>query len=184
MKDIERRLISELMKNSRRSDRELAKALGTSQPTITRTRGKLEREGIIKEYTMIPDFTKLGYRLMGLTFIKEGKPLSKEEFEVVRKKATELEKEKPHASLMAVSGMGLSKNRFFITFYEDYSAYTKAMSIVKQIPYIDVDSISSFLVDLTEKDQYRILTMSVIAKHVSTMKQHALLSKRGNDEKS
>jgi DNA-binding Lrp family transcriptional regulator len=58
MKDIERRLISELMKNSRRSDRELAKALGTSQPTITRTRGKLEREGIIKEYTMIPDFTK------------------------------------------------------------------------------------------------------------------------------
>jgi DNA-binding Lrp family transcriptional regulator len=49
MKDIERRLISELMKNSRRSDRELAKALGTSQPTITR--GKLEREGIIKEYT-------------------------------------------------------------------------------------------------------------------------------------
>jgi DNA-binding Lrp family transcriptional regulator len=44
MKDIERRLISELMKNSRRSDRELAKALGTSQPTITRTRGKLERE--------------------------------------------------------------------------------------------------------------------------------------------
>jgi len=184
MKDIERRLISELMKNSRRSDRELAKALGTSQPTITRTRGKLEREGIIKEYTMIPDFTKLGYRLMGVTFIKEGKPLSKEEFEVVRKKTTGLEKEQPHASLMAVSGMGLSKNRFFITFYEDYSAYTKAMNLVKQIPYFDVDSISTFLVDLSEKGQYRILTMSEIAKHVSTMKQSALLLKRGSDEKS
>jgi hypothetical protein len=56
------------------------------------------------------------------------------------------------------------------------------MSIVKQIPYIDVDSISSFLVDLTEKDQYRILAMSAIAKHVSTMKQRAPLLSRANDD--
>jgi DNA-binding Lrp family transcriptional regulator len=31
LKEIERKLISELLKNSRRSDRELAKAIGTSQ---------------------------------------------------------------------------------------------------------------------------------------------------------
>ena len=65
MKDVELRLISELMKNSRRSDRELAKATGVSQPTISRMIKKLEKERIIKEYTMIPDFVKLGYEIMG-----------------------------------------------------------------------------------------------------------------------
>lgn len=53
MKDIEVRIISELMKNSRRSDRELAKAIGVSQPTISRTIKRLEKEGYIREYTMI-----------------------------------------------------------------------------------------------------------------------------------
>ena len=37
VKDTEVKLISELMKDSRRSDRELAKTIGVSQPTISRT---------------------------------------------------------------------------------------------------------------------------------------------------
>jgi DNA-binding Lrp family transcriptional regulator len=75
MKNIELRLISELMKNSRRSDRELAKALGVSQPTVSRTIKRLEEEGYIKEYTMIPDFSKLGYEIMGITSLNvEEKP--------------------------------------------------------------------------------------------------------------
>jgi DNA-binding Lrp family transcriptional regulator len=45
MKDSELRLTAELMKNSRRSDRELAKALGVSQPMISRMIKKLEKEG-------------------------------------------------------------------------------------------------------------------------------------------
>jgi len=35
MKDVKLKLISELMKNSKKSDRELAKVIGVSQPTIT-----------------------------------------------------------------------------------------------------------------------------------------------------
>ena len=48
MKDVELKLISELMKNSRRSDRELAKTLGVSQPTVSRTLKRLETEGTLK----------------------------------------------------------------------------------------------------------------------------------------
>ena len=70
MKDFELRLIAELMKNSRRSDRELATALRVSQPTVSRTIKKLEKEGYIKEYTMIPDFKKLGYEMIGITSLK------------------------------------------------------------------------------------------------------------------
>ncbi len=70
VKDVELNLLSELMKNSRRSDRELAKAIGSTQPTVTRTRRKLEKLGVIREYTAIPDFSKLGYELLSLTFVK------------------------------------------------------------------------------------------------------------------
>ena len=56
MKKKEMRLLVELIKNSCRSDRNLAKVLGTSQPTVTRMRNKLVKEGIIQEFTVIPDF--------------------------------------------------------------------------------------------------------------------------------
>ena len=75
MKEIELKLLSELMKNSRRSDRDLAKAIGVSQPTVTRIRSRLEKEGYIKEYTMIPDFSRLGYEILALTLIKLRKRL-------------------------------------------------------------------------------------------------------------
>ena len=41
LKDVEVRLIAELMKNSNRSDSELAKATGVSQPTVGRIINKL-----------------------------------------------------------------------------------------------------------------------------------------------
>jgi len=67
LKAVELRLVAELLKNSRRSDRELAKALGVSQPTVSRTMKKLEEQGVIKEYTIVPDFSKLGFQIMGVS---------------------------------------------------------------------------------------------------------------------
>lgn len=67
-RNIGMKLIPELMRNSRRSDRELARILGTSQPTVTRIRTKLEKEGFIREYTIIPDFCRIGYTLIAITF--------------------------------------------------------------------------------------------------------------------
>lgn len=55
------------MKNAKLSDRDLAKKIGSSQPTVTRTRKKLEKKGYIKEYTIILNFEKLGFKLMAMT---------------------------------------------------------------------------------------------------------------------
>lgn len=165
MKDIEVRLISELMKNSRRSDRDLAKALGVSQPTISRTIKKLEKEGYIKEYTMIPDFGKLGYNLLGFTLVKQ-QPESSEKLAEIRKTTAELEKSNPYASLSAVYGLGLGKDVLFATFYEDYSEYAKAMELVKKIPFADLDNIETFLVNISDQKSYRLLSMSKIADHI------------------
>jgi len=63
------RLVSEMLKNSKKSDRELAGILGISQPTVSRTRARIEKE-YIKTYTIIPDFEKLGYQIMAFIFSK------------------------------------------------------------------------------------------------------------------
>lgn len=178
LKAFELRLISELMVNSRRSDRELSKALGVSQPTISRTIKKLEKEGYIKEYTIIPDFQKLGYELMGITSIAVHEQLSKEGFEDIRRATAEVEKSKPHASLMAVNGSDHDKNILFITFYQDYSAYANAMRLTKELPFANVDSLESFLVNLRDETNYRLLSMSAIARHLLKKSQDKPQTKR------
>jgi DNA-binding Lrp family transcriptional regulator len=60
----------ELLKDSKRSDREIAKVLGISQPTASRMRSRLVEEGIIREFTVIPDFAKMGYEIMAISFFK------------------------------------------------------------------------------------------------------------------
>ncbi|HVP26350.1 MAG TPA: winged helix-turn-helix transcriptional regulator [Candidatus Bathyarchaeia archaeon] len=166
MKDIELKLIAELMKNSRRSDRDLAKALGVSQPTVSRTIRKLEKDGIIKEYTMIPDFAKLGYELMGITLMNVDEDSPEHLAQAREKGARMFEKETVHANLMAVSGSEAYKNRAFITFYKTYADYAKAMDLVKQIPFSEATNVDSFLVDLNGQSHYRLLTLSEIARHI------------------
>jgi len=70
LKPIDCEILFELMKNSRRSDRDLAKILNVSQPTITRRRGILEKKGVIETYTLIPKWVNLGYSLMAITLVK------------------------------------------------------------------------------------------------------------------
>ena len=109
MKDVELRLIAELMKNSRRSDRELAKALGVSQPTTSRTIKKLEKEGYIKEYTMIPDFNKLGYQILAFSSYKLTENISREDIEETRKHLREEFKKEPLPYILGMSGMGIDR---------------------------------------------------------------------------
>ncbi len=69
LKDVMLKLLFEIMRNSRRSDRELARVLHISQPTVTRTRTRLEKEGMI-EYSGVPNLAKLGYEIIAVIFGK------------------------------------------------------------------------------------------------------------------
>ena len=69
MKDFELQLVSELISNCRRSDGELARVLHVSQPTVTRTRARLEKQGFV-EYGASPNLAKLGYKIMAVVFGK------------------------------------------------------------------------------------------------------------------
>jgi Lrp/AsnC family transcriptional regulator for asnA, asnC and gidA len=63
-------LLLELLKDSKRSDRKLARVLDVSQPTVNRMRSRLVKEGVMKEFTVIPDFVKVGYEIMAITCVK------------------------------------------------------------------------------------------------------------------
>jgi DNA-binding Lrp family transcriptional regulator len=171
MKDVELKLISELMKNSRRSDRELAKTLGISQPTVTRIRTRLEKERYIKEYTMLPDFSKLGFKIMALVFVRYSKELTQEQYDKFRKAAKEYERENPRAVLMAVRGMGMGYDRVFLSFHENYSSYVETVEMLKtQLPFGAVAHVESFLVSLTDEQHYQPCTFAAIAKYLPKMK--------------
>ena len=67
LKDINYAILSRLIKNARTSDRQLAREIGVSQPTITRRRARLEKEGLLN-YTTVPNFKKLGLEIMSFIF--------------------------------------------------------------------------------------------------------------------
>jgi DNA-binding Lrp family transcriptional regulator len=171
MKDVELRLVAELLKDSHRSDRELANALRISQPTVGRVRKKLEEQGVIREYTMIPDFHELGYNIMALIFLKlgqGGKSLSPQQLEEMFSKSRKLEKDNPRTFLMVKTGMGLKKEMVVISLFHDWSEYAdyirkiRAESTAELSPYFEGGSIEAFLINLEEK-HYQPLTMSRLA---------------------
>ena len=120
------------MKNSKRSDRDLAKVIGVSQPTITRTRQKLEKMGYIKEYTVVPDMTKLGLEIIAFTFLNLAEhPLHTEKSPATTKNYENLEKwleTNPNTMFLAI-GNGLNgKNRVIITAHKDFTEYSEFIS--------------------------------------------------------
>jgi DNA-binding Lrp family transcriptional regulator len=166
MKDIELRLISELLTNSCRSDRQLAKALGVSQPTVSRMKARLEKEGYINEYTIMPNFSKLGYHLFVLTFFGWKQGVSTSEMEEAVKQAQEKARSVASNVVLIERGIGLNYNSFMGSFHKDYSSYRELTDEIKKSQYIDVARMESFIVDLDDEIHYRTLTFSTLAQHV------------------
>lgn len=63
------KILFELIKDSKISDRKLAKKIGLSQPTVTRRRARLDKEGLI-DYTGIPNLVKLGFEIVAFQFMR------------------------------------------------------------------------------------------------------------------
>jgi DNA-binding Lrp family transcriptional regulator len=171
LKDVELRLIAELMKNSRRSDRNLAKTIGVSQPTVSRTLKKLENKGYIKEYTMIPDFKKLGFQILAFSTYELAENASRDEFEEKRKLIREEFKKEPLSYILGMSGMGMKADRMIVTFHEDFSSYLKFLDRVRGDPLVKMGKIDTFIVSLEDKNHFHSLTLSALADFILKMKK-------------
>jgi DNA-binding Lrp family transcriptional regulator len=115
-------LLSELLKDSKRSDRELAKVIGVSQPTVTRMRQKLLKEGLIKEFTVIPDFVEMGYEIMAISCVKTKTPINE-----LRERGVEQWEKYPNV-IFAASSEGMGKNGVIISLHKSFTDYIKFAS--------------------------------------------------------
>ncbi len=79
--DVDRRVLRELLRDSKRSFRELARSLGVSTATVISRIQRLESSGVISNYTVQVDHERLGYELTVITEItvSKGKLLEVEE---------------------------------------------------------------------------------------------------------
>lgn len=120
MKKREKELLFQLLRNSKLSDREIAKKLKTSQSTITRTRHKLENR-VIKSYTIVPDLSKLGIEIIAFTFASCPSPTS-DLMSDIRNFVDEQSN-----IIFAGHGEGIGKTGIFISFHKDFSDYSDFM---------------------------------------------------------
>jgi DNA-binding Lrp family transcriptional regulator len=144
------------MKDSRRSDRELSRSIGVSQPTITRTRARLEKEKVITEYTMIPDFHKLGFEILAITSLAMDKEPDSKEFEKALGTFQNI--------LMFERGLGLKYSRVVVSLHEDFSSYAEFKRKLEENAFWEVTNSASFLVNLKEDSGF--LSFSNLAKEL------------------
>ena len=127
LKPLDRKILFQLMRNSRKSDRELAKIMGVSQPTISRRRAYLEKF-LIGNYTLIPRWTELGYNICAITLVKIRVGTAIEaRYSEVRKRGGDWLLNQPNV-LMAGGCRGMGVDSFMISMHKTYADFDEFMN--------------------------------------------------------
>jgi len=163
LKPTDYKILWELIKNSRRSDRELAKVLGISQPTVTRRRTALEKE-LIDGYTAIPKWRNLGYEVFAITLVKiKADIASKEKYDTTRKKGLEWLMEQPNI-IMSGACRGMGMDSFMISLHKTYSDYDDFMRSYRLELGGFASDVQSILVNLAGKEVLKPLGFKYLAE--------------------
>jgi DNA-binding Lrp family transcriptional regulator len=143
LKDTMQKLLFELLKDSKKSDRQLAKILGVSQATVSRMRNRLVMEGMIKEFTIIPDFEKLGYELLAVTAGRFKIPSSPERIERGKRWSARF----PNVIFVSRT-QGMGKNALTISLHKDYTDYNEFFQNMMSEWADAMENVESMLVSL------------------------------------
>lgn len=135
-------LLYELMKNSKRSDRELAKVVKVSQPTITRMRKNLEKMEYIQEYTIVPAVEKLCFELTALNFLSTStRPKDVKEMQEWISESQKI--------IFSSLGEGLNgKTLLLVSVHRDFTDFSEFTRELRGILGLKGASMDSFLVSL------------------------------------
>ena len=127
LKPLDYKILFELVKNAKRSDREIAKILGVSQATVSRRRAVLERE-VIDGYTAIPRWDKLGYEILAITLVKTKQTLAMEEHsKAAINKGTKWLMKQPNV-IMSGGCRGMGVNSFMLSVHKNYPDFDSFMA--------------------------------------------------------
>jgi len=158
LKELEIKLVCELIRNSRKSDRELAKIIGVSQPTVSRIRTRLEKEGII-EYTGSVSLRKLGFEIIAITF---GNKKRDQRAEPKVAKGKGITAKNPNMIFVS-TGMGLGSDVVAVSVHKTYSDYAEYVQEIRAEWAESMTLNGSFLIALNSDDVLRPLSLRYIA---------------------
>jgi DNA-binding Lrp family transcriptional regulator len=141
---------------------------------------KLEKEGVIREYTMIPDFGKLGFQLMSLVTTKELEMIKKNETPEAWRAAREAAKRAPVPFLFVLSTKPSEADTTACALHESYPDYTTYVKGVKANPLVHMESVKGFIAKTDLKEHFIPLTLSVVANYIE--KKMATRKRSSNDQ--
>ncbi len=146
IKKTDLKLLFEFVKDCKRSDREIAKLVGVSQPTITRKRAKLVETGLIKQFTAIPSLDKIGYEIAALTFTSM-KTSAVENLENLRNKERDWARKRDEI-VFASAGLGMGKDKVTVSVHKNYTDYQKFLTELRTYWAENINDVQSFILSL------------------------------------
>ncbi len=154
LKDIDIKILSELMRNSRLSDRQLAKKIRVSQPTVTRRRTRLEKQ-FIDGYTALPIWRKLGFEILAFTLVKSPPKIGSDESEKdAYKKSLEWLEKQPNVIFGAgCRGMGMSG--IMLSIHKNYADLDRFLTNHRQKLGPILEDVQTIIVNLAGRAIHR-----------------------------
>ncbi len=163
LNDIDFKILFELMKNSKISDRALAKIVGVSQPTVTRRRAKLEGE-VIDSYTAIPKWDKLGYEIIAITLVKSPlKFASNEKRKSAVTRSMEWLMKQPNV-IMGSECRGMGMTGIIISTHKTYADLDEFLSNHRNHLGDLLEDVQTIILNLSGKTYYRPLNFKYLAE--------------------
>ena len=124
--DVTARVLEEYLKDSRQSIREVARKVGVSSGTVASRLREMQEAGIIRRYSAILDYEKLGYELTAITevTVSDGKMIEVCETVAKMSQATGVYNVTGDADIMII---GKFKNR------RELSDFTKKLLTIPHV---------------------------------------------------
>lgn len=143
--DLDSKILNELVSNARISLRELAKRLGVSVATVANRVSRMEKNGVIRGYTAIINFEKLGYEITAIIklVIREGRLL-----EVQKEMANE-------KNVIAVYDVTGEVDSIVVARFRDRQEMSRFIKKILRMPYVE-RTITHVVLEIVKED-YRSL---------------------------
>ena len=142
-RDKKLRLLLEYLKDSSRSDRQLAKILGVSQATVSRLKSKMLKDRMILHFSAIPDLGKMGYEIMAFSFVK----FKLDHVNQIQKMAHTWAESHPEI-LFTSRAEGMGADAITISVHKNYAAYKEFLAQNRECWGDLMENVNFVLVDL------------------------------------
>jgi hypothetical protein len=107
----------------------------------------LEENGMVEDYTIVPDFKQMGFEIMSLTFVKMRPDILLPE---VMEQGREYSMKWPNA-IFASSGEGLGMTGVIISFHKNYTEYHQRLNLLR-VDWKDfTEDVQSFVISIGEE---------------------------------